>query len=297
MLKKFLSGIIGTVILFCLTTISVAYIAKSILNGPLLMELGNGIISDSFEEINGQGIINYTDLIFAGTSSEYPDIEKYFDEEQIKNELGDIFIDYVKYSVGIPDAKKPNTESLSLIINNCAEKYEQGTGKTMDLTIPNTFLTNLTANLEKEGQVIEPKIKKVLEIIYSDNVYMIPTIIIIISVILLLLINRDLAYVLIKLGKSLIMNAIGTFGLGYGLKIAINQQGLMNDFTAKIVAIFVKEFNKIATICLIAGITLLLSGFIIKALKKKKEPDNNINDNNINNNNMNNNNQFITYNY
>lgn len=281
MLKKFLSGIIGTVILFCLTTISIAYIAKDILKGPLLMELGYNVISDSFYEVNERGITSYIDLLFAGTSSQYEDIDKYFDEEEIKKELGAIFTDYIKYAAGIPGAEAPSTESLTAYVNQCASNYEVNTGKTIDLTIPNAFVQNLESSIHKDEKIVDAKVQKVLQLIYADNIYTIPIVVMIISVLLLLIINRDLAVILSNLGTSFVINGICTFGLGFGLKTAINKQGLMTDFTEKIIKIFVTHFNKVAIICLVVGILFLASSFIIKMTKKNKVTSNN---------------QFFTYN-
>ena len=235
------------------------------------MELGNNIISNTFDSTDELGITNYTDLLFAGTTSNYPGLEDYFDNEEIKKELGEILTNYIKYTIGIPTAEQPNTASLSIYVENCAHNYEKETGHTVDLTVPNAFINNLAINLNKEQQTMDPKIQKVLEILYSENVYTVPIIIMLISILLLIIINRDIASVAINLGTSVLMNAIGTYGLGFGLKTAINKQGLVDDFTNKIIAIFTENFNKVAKICLIVGIILIVFGFVYKKIKTKKE--------------------------
>ena len=274
MLKKFLSGIIGTILLLCLTTISVTYIAKSILEGPLLQELGNHMIGNTFSHVSELGINNYLDMIFAGTSNRYPDIEKYFDNNTLEEELSTIFTDYIKYMFGLPNSEKPNTTSLSTYIEQSALKYEEGTGKQIDLTAPHTFLQELETNLNsQEGQKGNYNLNKALDYVYSKNAYTTPIIGSIICVALLLIINWDIAVVLSNIGTSLIMNGIGTFGLGFGLKTALKNQNLLDEFTMKIVNLFTGYFNKIGTISLIVGISLVVFAFIYKKIKNKKQKE------------------------
>jgi hypothetical protein len=277
MLKKFLSGIIGTILLFCLTTISVTYVAKSILEGTLLLELGESIIGNTFSHVQEAGINNYVDMIFAGTSNRYPDIEKYFQNDRIQEELGTIFTNYIKYVAGIPDTEKPNITALSTYIEQSALEYEKGTGTTIDLTAPNAFLKELETNLNGQNQPMNSNLTKAFEYIYSDSVYTLPIIISLICVALLFIINWDIAAVLTSIGTSLIMNAIGTYGLGFGLKIALQKQNLLDEFATKAVNVFTGYFNKIGTISLISGIILIVLAFIYKKIKKPKQvaPPNN----------------------
>ena len=273
MLKKFLSGIVGTVFLFCLTTISVIYIAKSILNGPLLMELGQNIISNTVSQINGMGIDNYTDLLFAGSSSDYPDIDKYFDNERIQEELSTLFTDYIKYSAGLPNAEKPSSLALSTYIEQCAQEYELKTGRPIDLTVPNAFISSIDTSLsQQQGQKLDPTITKAINAFYSDNVYITPIIIGLLCIVLLFIINRDISAVLSNIGTSLIMNGIGTIGMGFGLKTALNKQNLMDEFTVKIVNIFNTYFNRVGILCLIIGACFILIAIIYKKIKKNKQP-------------------------
>lgn len=262
MIRKIISSFISLFVLLSVIVVSALLLARNFLSGPNLVN----ILTGQLEEEN----INITEVI----TEEYEGLEDYIDKEELKKELGNIMEDYLKYSSGVPNAKKPSIDEMRVLINKYCDKYEEATGKTIDKEKINESLESFeeSINDEVKKENIDPNVSKVFKIIYSNSVLAIFIVTIIVGLILILIISKAIKALFIHAAIISILNSGLIGGIGDALK-KLNTSTESIDLA--MIDNLVSSFKQVALVSLVIGIILIVIVVIIHLIKSstnKSEP-------------------------
>ncbi len=256
-LKKILSTIISLMLLMAVTTISSIFVVRNLLSGDNLL----GIVNNS--KIN----VDYSSIIPNSENNNlYQEIDEYIDTEQISEEIGNLITDYLKYSSSIPNAKAPNTDELKEIIKNSSSKYEEATGKKVNIEEINKQLDELEVKLTEDKTLTQnDAYKQVFHFIYNDYYIYIAIGVILVCIILILILTKFESLLKHLIAVSL-FNGIGNLAFGIVLNKVINLE--TNKIANDLVNNLTNTFNNIAIVSFAISGVLLIFYIIIKIIKK-----------------------------
>lgn len=262
-LKKIVSSLLSLILLLAITTICSIFVIRNLLSGDIILNILNS------QNINN---IDYFSLISDFNNKEYENINEYFDTKEITKELESIVINYLKYSSGIPDTNTPSTQSLKDLIKDTSSKYEQETGKSLNLEEINKQLDELEIKLAEKNELSSNNMyKKVFQFIYNNKYIYFALAISIFCIILIFLLNK-LESLIKHLITVFLFNGIGNLSFGLALNKIINPE--INSSIKGLSTTLTNIFNKIAIISFIIASILIVTFIAIKVVnlrKKRKE--------------------------
>lgn len=262
-LKKIVSSLLSLILLLAITTICSIFVIRNLLSGDIILNILNN------QNINN---IDYFSLISDFNNKEYENINEYFDTKEITKELESIFINYLKYSSGIPDTNTPSTQSLKDLIKDTSSKYEQETGKSLNLEEINKQLDELEIKLAEKNELSSNNMyKKVFQFTYNNKYIYFAIAISIVCIILIFLLNK-LESLIKHLITVFLFNGIGNLSFGLALNKIINPE--INSSIKGLSTTLTNIFNKIAIISFIIASILIVTFIAIKVVnlrKKRKE--------------------------
>lgn len=299
MLKKFLTLILSFIMLLSVTTACAIFIGKTFLSGPFLKSFATNVVSVSsndstlVEKIIGEKLND--------------DLKIKINEEKINEELGNLIVEFLKYSCGIEGSKKPNTSELQKRVEESIKEYEQITGKDIHDDVIEDFFNEIDRGLDNLEQNQESELKQVLQFVYSNDLYKNSIIVAIGCFIFIYLLEKNLFIALKKSGVVGVINGLGFIFLGIALKLALTnltEDKLTLEILQKLYLLIMRVGGTS-----FSGSTFVLTIilFLNKNNKKEQSPimyqkEDSINDiqylnqqdaNNFNINNINNNNNFL----
>lgn len=262
-LKKIVSSLLSLILLLAITTICSIFVIRNSLSGDIILNILNN------QNINN---IDYLSLISDFNNKEYENINEYFDTKEITKELESIFINYLKYSSGIPDTNTPSTQSLKDLIKDTSSKYEQETGKSLNLEEINKQLDELEIKLAEKNELSSNNMyKKVFQFTYNNKYIYFAIAISIVCIIFIFLLNK-LESLIKHLITVFLFNGIGNLSFGLALNKIINPE--INSSIKGLSTTLTSIFNKIAIISFIIASILIVTFIAIKVVnlrKKRKE--------------------------
>lgn len=262
-LKKIVSSLLSLILLLAITTICSIFVIRNSLSGDIILNILNN------QNINN---IDYFSLISDFNNKEYENINEYFDTKEITKELESIFINYLKYSSGIPDTNAPSTQSLKDLIKDTSSKYEQETGKSLNLEEINKQLEELEIKLAEKNELSSNNMyKKVFQFTYNNKYIYFAIAISIVCIIFIFLLNK-LESLIKHLITVFLFNGIGNLSFGLALNKIINPE--INSSIKGLSTTLTSIFNKIAIISFIIASILIVTFIAIKVVnlrKKRKE--------------------------
>lgn len=251
------------ILLLAITTICSIFVIRNSLSGDIILNILNN------QNINN---IDYLSLISDFNNKEYENINEYFDTKEITKELESIFINYLKYSSGIPDTNTPSTQSLKDLIKDTSSKYEQETGKSLNLEEINKQLDELEIKLAEKNELSSNNMyKKVFQFTYNNKYIYFAIAISIVCIIFIFLLNK-LESLIKHLITVFLFNGIGNLSFGLALNKIINPE--INSSIKGLSTTLTSIFNKIAIISFIIASILIVTFIAIKVVnlrKKRKE--------------------------
>lgn len=262
-LKKIVSSLLSLILLLAITTICSIFVIRNLLSGDIILNILNS------QNINN---IDYLSLISDFNNKEYENINEYFDTKEITKELESIFINYLKYSSGIPDTNTPSTQSLKDLIKDTSSKYEQETGKSLNLEEINKQLDELEIKLAEKNELSSNNMyKKVFQFTYNNKYIYFAIAISIVCIIFIFLLNK-LESLIKHLITVFLFNGIGNLSFGLALNKITNPE--INSSIKGLSTTLTSIFNKIAIISFIIASILIVTFIAIKVVnlrKKRKE--------------------------
>lgn len=208
---------------------------------------------------------------------DFPEMEKYLDEDKMNEELGIFFSDYLKYLLRVPNQDVPTLEGIKEVLDEAIDGYVKDTGKEFDYDSYNEeykdIEESIVLELVPESERVPEEVGVIMEIIYSDVVMVILALIVIFSILFDYLIRKDFIIVSRHVGIVSLINAFiyGSIGL---FLLTVNTDG---DVTSKtLLKIFAEVPLIITLICGVVGLLL-----IILPLVFKKKTNNNYNNNGL----------------
>lgn len=262
-LKKIVSSLLSLILLLAITTICSIFVIRNLLSGDIILNILNN------QNINN---IDYFSLISDFNNKEYENINEYFDTKEITKELESIVINYLKYSSGIPDTNTPSTQSLKDLIKDTSSKYEQETGKSLNLEEINKQLDELEIKLAEKNELSSNNMyKKVFQFTYNNKYIYFAIAISIVCIIFIFLLNK-LESLIKHLITVFLFNGIGNLSFGLALNKIINPE--INSSIKGLSTTLTSIFNKIAIISFIIASILIVTFIAIKVVnlrKKRKE--------------------------
>lgn len=255
-MKKILSIFISFLILTLLTSISSIFIARIILSGDNLSQIMN--IAFEAESSNG----SYADYILNNIDPNAPKVSEYVDTEKMVDVVGDYMSEYIKYSSGVNNTKKPNIDEIKNLLLDYCDEYEKATGKKIDTEIIDEVMNNLDEEMGKlkvEDQNSE--ITKLFNLIYSDNLLYILIGLTILMLIILYLINKDMLSILNYISTSCLLNGVSIVTLGFFVSQAVTT---MNNKSVPLSTTIAKIFYKVGFTSIGIGVIFIIIRIVLK---------------------------------
>ncbi len=286
-LKKIISTFLGFIILIAISTLGAIYIARNFLSGENLVNLALNTTNNAD--------YNYSKIVSEiGKDNSIPNLDDYVNDTEIKESLEEMMNDTLKYYSGLPDAQKPSTDKIKEIVKDSLKEYEKNTGKKVDYVEVDKSFDEIDDTLEKEISNLDTtenaNVKKVLNFIYSDKIVTIASIAIIVSLILIILLERSLSKIARKVAVIFIFNGLGNNLLSLALNKIFQEEN--NQAMDNILSSLTTSFDKIAKISFIIGVISLIISIILSIIKRsKRKKEKQIEENSKNNNNNNNKNK------
>lgn len=260
LLKKLLSMVLSLVMLGAITTLCALFVIRNLLSGSTIVDLAIKTAS--------VGSTGYTSILTEITGEEvYEDFSEYISEEELKENLEDFISSTLKYYSGVDGAEIPSIDNLKEQVYEASKVYEEKTGKKVNYEdIDKTFDKLDEGIANNVGVTNDEKVKKTFNFIYSDKVIMLAVIILIGSLVLKLIIDRNILSLVKNIAVIALLNTLGNWGLGAVLQSMFKD----NDNVRLVVDEIASTFNKIAIISVIIAIVFLVIWIVIKVMRKNK---------------------------
>ncbi len=260
LLKKLLSMVLSLVMLGAITTLCALFVIRNLLSGSTIVDLAIKTAS--------VGSTGYTSILTEITGEEvYEDFSEYISEEELKENLEDFISSTLKYYSGVDGAEIPSIDNLKEQVYEASKVYEEKTGKKVNYEdIDKTFDKLDEGIANNVGVTNDEKVKKTFNFIYSDKVIMLAVIILICSLVLKLIIDRNILSLVKNIAVIALLNTLGNWGLGAVLQSMFKD----NDNVRLVVDEIASTFNKIAIISVIIAIVFLVIWIVIKVMGKNK---------------------------
>jgi len=201
---------------------------------------------------------NYFSNFILNRSTYKEELAPYLDSSKIEEEYLSYVSKYILYINGIPKYFEPDSTNLSNIIKEGIINYQKDTGT----QISSDEITNIINSTIKNAQAVgnqNDDFKKIIELIYSNNVISIILAITVISLILIIIFNREFKYIIKNI--SIILLSLGILLILFRLFIPlfiINSDKYLSGL-----------INGIGTYILVFGSIILIIGIISFIISKK----------------------------
>lgn len=271
MLKKIFSILLSLIIIVTLVLFSTFSIINKFFSNENINNVIDKLVVELNDEIYKDTSISFTEMIINAFGNNDPLLKEYFNEEEIKKEYSKLFIQYVLYLNGFPNASQPDFYYIENLINNKISAYEKATGNQIDRTYINLFFDEFSKNIQVNIEIPSEYIE-IIKLLSSSFIKNILLTIIIICFLLLLLINKKILSVLKYTSFIFLVNTILLSIFTNSFKPILNdtlaQSGISN-FSFIIDNIFSKFNSHIAITSIIFVVSFIII-VITKIIKNNK---------------------------
>lgn len=268
-MKKFLSSLVGIIMFGLLASSCTILIARDIMS------------EKTIKTIMDEATENYSDeetlFVYEFTSpltEQYPDIDEYFSEEELKEELTNLMVTFLENLSNKEEKQLLDTSSLKELYRKNIKAYEEDTGTIVSTTVIDEVFEVIDENYNITRDSFGDAIV-IFEVIYSDQILLSLVSGIFLCILVIFILLGKIKETLLKIKTPFFVNGIGTLIIAAFIN-SLESSTEINDMPMpqEITNIFISPFLRVGITCVVIGIGLVIASNILKHNKSIESSNN-----------------------
>jgi hypothetical protein len=216
----------------------------------------------------------FVDEFTSPLTEQYPTIDEYFSEEELKQELTNIMVTFLENLANKEEKQLLDTSSLKELYRKNIKEYEEDTGIIVSTTLIDEVFEVIDENYNITRASFGDAIV-IFEVIYSDQILLSLISGIFLCILVIFILLGKIKETLLKIKTPFFVNGIGTLIIAAFINslessTEINGMPMPQDITN----IFISPFLRVGITCVVIGIGLVIASNILKHNKSIENSNN-----------------------
>ena len=268
-MKKFLASLVGIIMFGLLSFSCTIYIARDIMSEKTI----KSIMDEVTENYSDEETL-FVDEFTSPLTEQYPTIDEYFSEEELKQELTNIMVTFLENLANKEEKQLLDTSSLKELYRKNIKEYEEDTGIIVSTTLIDEVFEVIDENYNITRDSFGDAIV-IFEVVYSDQILLSLISGIFLCILVIFILLGKIKETLLKIKTPFFVNGIGTLTVAAFINslessTEINGMPMPQDITN----IFISPFIKVGITCVVIGIGLVIASNILKHNKSIENSNN-----------------------
>lgn len=268
-MKKFLASLVGIIMFGLLSFSCTIYIARDIMSEKTIKSIMDKVTENYSDEET-----LFVDEFTSPLTEQYPTIDEYFSEEELKQELTNIMVTFLENLANEEEKQLLDTSSLKELYRKNIKEYEEDTGIIVSTTLIDEVFEVIDENYNITRESFGDAIV-IFEVVYSDQILLSLISGIFLCILVIFILLGKIKETLLKIKTPFFVNGIGTLIIAAFINslessTEINGMPMPQDITN----IFISPFIKVGITCIVIGIGLVIASNILKHNKSIENSNN-----------------------
>ena len=268
-MKKFLASLVGIIMFGLLSFSCTIYIARDIMSEKTI----KSIMDEVTENYSDEETL-FVDEFTSPLTEQYPTIDEYFSEEELKQELTNIMVTFLENLANKEEKQLLDTSSLKELYRKNIKEYEEDTGIIVSTTLIDEVFEVIDENYNITRDSFGDAIV-IFEVVYSDQILLSLISGIFLCILVIFILLGKIKETLLKIKTPFFVNGIGTLiiaALINSLQSSTEINGM--PMPQEITNIFISPFLRVGITCVVIGIGLVIASNILKHNKSIENSNN-----------------------
>ena len=268
-MKKFLASLVGIIMFGLLSFSCTIYIARDIMSEKTI----KSIMDEVTENYSDEETL-FVDEFTSPLTEQYPTIDEYFSEEELKQELTNIMVTFLENLANEEEKQLLDTSSLKELYRKNIKEYEEDTGIIVSTTLIDEVFEVIDENYNITRDSFGDAIV-IFEVVYSDQILLSLISGIFLCILVIFILLGKIKETLLKIKTPFFVNGIGTLiiaALINSLQSSTEINGM--PMPQEITNIFISPFLSVGITCVVIGIGLVIASNILKHNKSIENSNN-----------------------
>lgn len=268
-MKKFLSSLVGIIMFGLLASSCTILIARDIMSEKTIKT----IMYELTENYSDEETL-FVDEFTSPLTEQYPDIDEYFSEEELKEELTNLMVTFLENLGNKEEKQLLDTSSLKELYRKNIKAYEEDTGTIVSTTVIDEVFEVIDENYNITRDSFGDAIV-IFEVIYSDQILLSLVLGIFLCILVIFILLGKIKETLLKIKTPFFVNGIGTLIIAAFIN-SLESSPEINDMPMpqEITNIFISPFLRVGITCVVIGIGLVIASNILKHNKSIENSNN-----------------------
>lgn len=268
-MKKFLASLVGIIMFGLLSFSCTIYIARDIMSEKTIKSIMDKVTENYSDEET-----LFVDEFTSPLTEQYPTIDEYFSEEELKQELTNIMVTFLENLANKEEKQLLDTSSLKELYRKNIKEYEEDTGIIVSTTLIDEVFEVIDENYNITRESFGDAIV-IFEVVYSDQILLSLISGIFLCILVIFILLGKIKETLLKIKTPFFVNGIGTLIIAAFINslessTEINGMPIPQDITN----IFISPFLRVGITCVVIGIGLVIASNILKHNKSIENSNN-----------------------
>lgn len=268
-MKKFLASLVGIILFGLLSFSCTIYIARDIMSEKTIKSIMDKVTENYSDEET-----LFVDEFTSPLTEQYPTIDEYFSEEELKQELTNIMVTFLENLANEEEKQLLDTSSLKELYRKNIKEYEEDTGIIVSTTLIDEVFEVIDENYNITRESFGDAIV-IFEVVYSDQILLSLISGIFLCILVIFILLGKIKETLLKIKTPFFVNGIGTLiiaALINSLQSSTEINGMLMH--QDITNIFISPFLRVGITCVVIGIGLVIASNILKHNKSIENSNN-----------------------
>ena len=268
-MKKILASLVGIIMFGLLSFSCTIYIARDIMSEKTI----KSIMDEVTENYSDEETL-FVDEFTSPLTEQYPTIDEYFSEEELKQELTNIMVTFLENLANKEEKQLLDTSSLKELYRKNIKEYEEDTGIIVSTTLIDEVFEVIDENYNITRDSFGDAIV-IFEVVYSDQILLSLISGIFLCILVIFILLGKIKETLLKIKTPFFVNGIGTLiiaALINSLQSSTEINGM--PMPQEITNIFISPFLRVGITCVVIGIGLVIASNILKHNKSIENSNN-----------------------
>ena len=268
-MKKFLSSLVGIIMFGLLASSCTILIARDIMSEKTIKTIMDEVTENYSDEET-----LFVDEFTSPLTEQYPDIDEYFSEEELKEELTNLMVTFLENLSNKEEKQLLDTSSLKELYRKNIKAYEEDTGTIVSTTVIDEVFEVIDENYNITRDSFGDAIV-IFEVIYSDQILLSLVSGIFLCILVIFILLGKIKETLLKIKTPFFVNGIGTLIIAAFIN-SLESSTETNDMPMpqEITNIFISPFLRVGITCVVIGIGLVITSNILKHNKSIENSNN-----------------------
>lgn len=268
-MKKFLSSLVGIIMFGLLASSCTILIARDIMSEKTIKTIMDEVTENYSDEET-----LFVDEFTSPLTEQYPDIDEYFSEEELKEELTNLMVTFLENLGNKEEKQVLDTSSLKELYRKNIKAYEEDTGTIVSTTVIDEVFEVIDENYNITRDSFGDAIV-IFEVIYSDQILLSLVSGIFLCILVIFILLGKIKETLLKIKTPFFVNGIGTLIIAAFIN-SLESSTEINDMPMpqEITNIFISPFLRVGITCVVIGIGLVITSNILKHNKSIENSNN-----------------------